>query len=151
MTITKKFLTLALAATLVGAGGVALARGPGGHGKGGFFGHRINRLLKKLDLREDQEDMALRFHVDMRKKRKAMKKDMASTMNAVSVELAKQQPDSARLHKLADQRLEAMRGMMHERIDAVLQIHATLDQQQRDKLTHELKRASKRARILLED
>ena len=145
----KKTLIIGLTASifLLGATGLAVAR-PGG---GGFFGHRMGRLIQQLDLTEEQQDLALELRSEMRSKRKAMRSQMLETMQTVASELEKPQPDSARLHQVANDRLEVMRTQMHQHIDNLLKLHSTLSDEQRTKLVRQLQRARKYGKHMLED
>ncbi|MCC7384503.1 MAG: periplasmic heavy metal sensor [Deltaproteobacteria bacterium] len=144
--------------TLVGAlalGTVALAHpgeGPeGGRGGGGFLGHRIGKLIQRLDLTDTQEDLAIDIRSDLKKEGRALKRAGFTRMNDLSAELAKPKPDAARLKQIADQMLEEQRKLVHTGIDRYLQLHATFSNEQRQRLVEQLKRGQERAKKMMDE
>ena len=55
------------------------------------------------------------------------------------LELAKDQPDPDKLHKLVDDKLEQLRPKLHEAVDVALEVHAVLTPEQRDKIEQRVK------------
>src|SRR5687768_11403036 len=102
-----------LALGLAGIAGTALAKGPGGL----LGGRRMMRILEELNLTDQQEDMIAEIRRDMKEKRGVMKQARKETVEVALTELEKPSPDKARLHAIADQRIEDMRKMVHQGID----------------------------------
>jgi Spy/CpxP family protein refolding chaperone len=142
-TIMVGALVLALA-----VGGVAWA-GPGGGG--GFFGGRMMRVLHDLQLTDQQEDLAFDIGHDIKKRARQMRKDAAGSLGTVSAELAKPKPDAAKLHAVADQRIEEMKKLAHYAIDRFLALHATLSADQRQELVKRLDKIDERRRRYSDD
>jgi Spy/CpxP family protein refolding chaperone len=142
---------LLIVASVVGAlalGGVALA-GPhkgrrGGPGGGPGLGFRLMRMVRHLDLTEEQEVKAVRLRHQMKEEMQAGKVDRPAQMKAVATELAKPTPDAAKLHGIADQMLARMSKMTHAAIDKFLELHATFTPEQREKLGKRLERRAER-------
>jgi len=55
------------------------------------------------------------------------------------LELAKDQPDPDKLHKLVDAKLEQLRPKLHEALDVALEAHAVLTPEQRAKIVQHVK------------
>jgi len=49
-------------------------------------------------------------------------------------------PDRAKLHALVDERVEAMRALAHEAVDAAVEVHGVLTPEQREKLSRKAER-----------
>ncbi len=149
----KPLRTALIASSVVAAlalGGVALAgphRGRGGGGGGMGFGFRLMKIVRHLDLTEEQEVKAVRLRHQLKTEMKAMKGDREQTMKTVAAELKKPTPDAAKLHGIADQMITRMGKMTHATIDKFLELHATFTPEQREKLgTHLERRAERRER-----
>jgi len=143
--------------SMLGLGGAALARppggpggGPGGHGGpgGGIFGMlgpRFGKLLQKLELTEQQEDLLFEVRQDMRKQRKTGRQAHLQTLDTVIAELDKPQPDAAKIKKAIDANIEQMRKNMYSGVDGFMRFHQSLDAKQRQELVHQLRRVQKHA------
>jgi Spy/CpxP family protein refolding chaperone len=140
---SKILVALALVAALAVGGGVAFAQGVEG---GGFFGHRIARVLEKLNLTDQQENLALDVRDELKRAGKAMRQENHAAMDAVVAELDKPKPDAAKLHAVADQRIDAFRKVMHLGIDKFLTLHATFSDDQRQAFSAEMKHVSNMAK-----
>lgn len=141
MTPIKKTL---IASTLIGLfaiGGVAVAD-PGG--PMGMF--RIGRVIHELNLTEAQEDQAIAMKKAIMKEGKETRRNAMGSLGEVAAELKKPKPDAAQLHKIADQRMDDMRKLVHFAIDRFLTFHASLDAKQRGELADNLERAERRAK-----
>jgi len=137
----KTWIIGALTALAVTAfGGIALAKGHGG--PPGFF---LERMIDALDLDDKQEDMVLEIKNDLWKQRRAMRKEHKAALKDAMGELTKAKPDRAKLHSLADKHIEAMKVTVHQVIDRLLEVQATLTPEQREKLGKRLERFNDRA------
>lgn len=147
----KKALGVTAAGLLAVAGVVVLAGfrgGCGGHGRGGhdpermaaFVTDRVDDALDDLDATPDQrtrihavKDRMLAAGVRTREGRKA-------AHDALLAEWRSASPDRARLHALVDERMEEMRALAHEAVDAGVEVHGILGPDQRAKLTRKAER-----------
>ena len=121
-----------IAGALVGAlaiGGTATAKG---FGRGGGF--PLMRIMRHLDLTEEQEIQAVKIRRAMREKRKAARQEMQATMDRVRLELTKENPDPQVLHGAVDQAAAQMTAGMHEAVDQFMTMHKTFSPEQREKL-----------------
>jgi periplasmic protein CpxP/Spy len=62
----------------------------------------------------------------------------------IAQQLASDRPDTARLHTLVDQQIEAARAFAHKSVDGVVEVHGTLTPEQRAPLTKKLRRYASR-------
>ena len=62
----------------------------------------------------------------------------------VATQLASDRPDSARLHALVDQQVEAFRALAHKSVDGAVEAHGTLSPQQRAPLVKKMQRFAAR-------
>ena len=111
----------------------------------GLPGRKMMRLLEDLNLTDQQEDMIVEMRREMRDKRGAFKQVRKESMETAMTELEKASPDKAKLHNLADQRIEGMRKMVHQGIDKFLALHATFSAEQRKTLTTRIRKLHERA------
>ena len=89
------------AALVLGTAAYAGHRGGGfGHGGHGFGFHRI---MRSLDLTEEQEVLAVRLKRQLREEREAMRASHQAELQTIKAEVASVQPDAERLHALLDQ------------------------------------------------
>lgn len=122
--------------------GAALAGG--GHRGGGGPGFGFMRMIRQLDLTEEQEVKAVRLRHQMKEERKAGKADREAMMKTVATELRKPTPDAAKLHGLADTMMARMSQMTHSTIDKFLELHKTFTPEQREKLGKGIERRAER-------
>ncbi len=137
----KKTIMIGTLVGVLAVGGVAMAGGP--HGGGGFFGGRIARLMERLNLTEQQQLKAIQIRSAIKERRKDAKGSRGADMELIAAELAKPNPDKAKLHALADQRIAEMQKNMHFTIDQFLELHGTLTAEQRTQLVESLKKGKK--------
>lgn len=141
--MNKKIIAASVIALgVAGIAGTAFARGPGGFG---FGGPVLMRLLDDLKLSDQQELMIVQMRREAREKHKEMREARKETMQIALQELEKPNPDKARLHNLADQRIEQLRKMIHQGIDKVLALHATFTPEQRKTLVTKAHKMQERA------
>ncbi len=132
-----------LAAALVALGLVAHARGP--HGGGGP-GMALQRLIASLDLTEDQEVLAVRLRRQARDEMKAQHESNRGLLQEIKLQLSQPDPDQDRLHAIMDEIAESRTKMGHAMIDRLLQLHATLTDEQRATLIEKMDQAESRRR-----
>ena len=133
----KRGVVVVAAAGLLAVSGLAVA-GPGPGGWGFGFGPHLMRLAHRLNLTEEQEIQAVRARRAFRKDAKALHEQLRSMRGEVAAELAKPEPDAAKLHGLADQMMRQMNKTAHGSIDRFLELHRTLTPEQRETLSEHI-------------
>jgi Spy/CpxP family protein refolding chaperone len=108
----------------------------------------FGRLLHKLDLTEAQEDLIVEAKANMKQRHKASRTGRRAAFETVAAELAKKQPDRARLHALIDQQVEAMKKNMHAGLDDMLKVHESLTDEQRAELVRQVERKREHRRMM---
>ncbi len=145
----KRFGGLAVALVAV-IGVVALTGfrgGCGGHGHGrdpaqlaAFVTDRVDDALDDLDATPDQR---ARVHA-LKDRLLAAGKDAHAGHDearaALLAEWKADAPDRTKLHALVDARVEALRKLGHEAVDAGVEVHGVLTPEQRAKLTKKIER-----------
>lgn len=134
----KKTLIATTVIAAIAVAGVASAK------PGGFF--RMGRLLQELELTEAQEDQAIAMKKDIMRETRQMRQSAMESLDDVAVELKKPKPDAARLHSIADQRMDEVKKVVHFAIDRFLTFHGSLDAKQRAELSETLERQQRRAK-----
>lgn len=146
----KKIGTAAAALLLLGVGLVTLTAFRGGgfcHG-----GHRdpaqlaaaaskhVDDLLDDVDATPDQRTRIHAVADRMIEAAKAVHAGQQGTHDALLEAWKSDAPDAAKLHALVDQRVEEMRKVAHEAVDAGIEVHGILTPDQRAKLTRKIER-----------
>ena len=117
--------------------GTATAKGFGG-------GFPMMRVLRHLDLTEEQEVQAVRMRRAMREQFKATRTQMAATMDLVKAELAKENPNADVLHNAIDTAAKQMKSSMHNGVDQFLVLHKTFTPEQRAELVEMMDKLKER-------
>ncbi len=146
----KKILAAAGVAAAIALGFVALT---GFHGGCGGHGHprdpaqlaalvtdRVNDVLDDLDATPDQrtriDAVKDRLLADAQKARAGHEEVHAALLGEWKADA----PDAKKLHALVDERIEALRGMAHEAVDAGVEVHGILTPAQREKVAKKAER-----------
>ncbi len=148
----KKTITIAAGALLVAAGFITLTgfgggcRGHGhGHGRdpaelAAFVTDRVDDALDDLDATPEQrtrinavKDRMLAAGLEARGARGQTHETLLGEWKATS-------PDAAKLHALVDARVDAMRALAHQAVDAGVEVHGILTPEQREQLTRKAER-----------
>lgn len=128
--LTKTFFLT----TLLAVGGLAIAGpgGGGGHGRGGHGpGHAFMKVVKDLDLSEDQQTRIRAIMEEARAERQADHEGRKAQMTAFKDALLSDAPDAAALHSMADDAHDARKAKLHDRIDDMIAVSAILTPAQR--------------------
>lgn len=142
------FLATALVSVL-GFSGAAIAghggprHGHGGHG-GGMFAARLFKMVRALDLTEEQEVKAVRLRRQTREEMKAFRKQMKPQMKAAMKEISKENPNREQLHGTVDRMIDGMRKIAHASVDRFLELQATFSPEQRQVIADRVERMEKR-------
>ncbi len=147
----KKIAMVGGALVLLAVGLVTLTAFSGG----GCFGHRGHRdpaqvaafvtnrvedALDDLDATPDQRAKILAIKDRMLDAAKQVHADQGATHDAFLNAWKADQPDAAQLHALVDQRVEEMRKLAHQAVDAGVEVHGILTPDQRAKVTKKIER-----------
>jgi len=135
---------VAVASMAVGAAGMA----GGMHHAGAMHGHAapaegmdafFDQALADLDVSDSQRTKVLevkeRLSADFERLHGAHAAMHAALMRAWEQD----HMDAAELHRMADARMEELRGTLQEVVDGVVEIHDTLTPEQRSRLTAKVK------------
>ncbi|HOX43514.1 MAG TPA: periplasmic heavy metal sensor [Myxococcota bacterium] len=127
---------------------VALAAGVafGGPFGGKQAGERLNQMitwhlddvLDELEASPDQRAQLLALKDRAFARLQAVHESHARDKAELVAELSKDQPDPDKLHKLLDQKLDALRPELHEGLDLLLEAHAVLTPAQRAELARRI-------------
>ncbi len=145
----KKLIAAAAAALVVVVGFVALTgfRGACGahHGRdparmAAFVTNHVDDALDDLNATPDQRT---RVHAIKDRLLADVQKAHAGHDDAHAALLAEwkaETPDAAKLHALVDARVDEMRALAHEAVDAGVEVHGILTPEQREKITKKAER-----------
>ncbi len=147
----KKIGLVSGALLLLGVGLVTLTAFSGG----GWCGHRGHRdpaqlaamvtnhvedTLDDLHATPDQRTRILSVKDRMLAAAQQVHGDREATHDALLEAWKSDAPDTAKLHALVDQRVEEMRKLAHEAVDAGVEVHGILTPDQRAQLTKKIER-----------
>ncbi len=147
----KKIAMVSGALVLLAIGLVGLTAFTGG-GCFGHHGHRdpaqvakfvtnhVEDTLDDLNATPDQRTKILAIKDKLLADAQAIHADQGATHQAFLDAWKSDQPDAAKLHALVDQRVEEMRKLAHEAVDAGVEVHGILTPDQRAKLTKKIER-----------
>lgn len=147
----KKALTLAA----VAAGGLVLLTGFRGGCGGGHHGRdparmaafvtdRLDDALDDLDATDPQRAEIHALKDRLLARGAELAEGNAEARGELLAQWRSETPDRARLHALVDARIEAMRALAHEAVDAGVDAHAVLTPEQRAEVTRKIERRMER-------
>lgn len=138
---------LFLAAGVVALTGFAGGCGHhGGHGRhdparmAAFVTEHVDDTLDDLEATPAQRERIHAVKDRMLERAQAARAGHAEARAEVLAQWKAETPDAARLHALVDARVEAMRAIAHEAVEAGLEVHGTLTPEQRAELTSKIER-----------
>lgn len=123
----KHLLGGLLGLTLLGSAGAAFAA----HRHGG---HGPWSVLMKMNLSADQKELARSIGQEWRGERQTLGEQKHKLMNTVFEELAKANPDRARIDAAIEEAVATLRSTAKEGTDDALRFHATMTPEQRQRL-----------------
>lgn len=143
-----------VAATLVVAGGIVALTGFAGggfgchrHGHGhdpaeisAFVTNRVDDVLEDLDATPEQRTRINAVKERMLAAGLELRGTRGETHDTLFGEWKAETPDAAKLHALVDARVDAMRAIAHQAVDAGVEVHGILTPEQREKLTRKAER-----------
>jgi Spy/CpxP family protein refolding chaperone len=105
-----------------------------------FVTDRVDDALDDLDATPDQRTRIHEVKERMLAAARKIHGDGADDRVAVLDAWKSPTPDAARLHALVDARVDAMRALAHQAVDAGIEVHDTLTPEQREKVTRKIER-----------
>ena len=140
--------TLVVAVALVAAVVTLTAfrhAGFAGHGRdparmAQFVKNRVADALDDVDATPQQRDQINGIVDQVLQKAQAAHQGQGDVHQAFLTAWKAESPDAAQLHQLVDQRIDAMRALAHQAVDAGVQVHGILTPAQRQKITTKLER-----------
>lgn len=140
--------TLVVAVALVAAFVTLTAfrhAGFAGHGRdparmAQFVKNRVADALDDVDATPQQRDQINGIVDQVLQKAQAAHQGQGDVHQAFLTAWKAENPDAAQLHQLVDQRIDAMRALAHQAVDAGVQVHGILTPAQRQKITTKLER-----------
>jgi Spy/CpxP family protein refolding chaperone len=146
----KRIIGAATALIALALGLVALTAFRGGCGRHGhgrdpaqvaaFVTDRVDDALDDLDATPEQRTRILAVKDRLLAAGQKARAGHEEARAAVLAEWKAEQPDAARLHALVDARVEEMRSLAHEAVDAGIEVHGVLTPDQRAKVTRKVER-----------
>lgn len=146
----KKLLAGGVVALAVVLGAVALTGFAGGCAHRGpprdparmaaFVSARVDDLLDDVDATPDQRTKLHAIADRMLAEAKAAHADHDQVHETLLAEWKAEAPDRAKLHALVDARVDAMRKLAHDAVDAGVEAHDVLTPAQREKLARKAER-----------
>jgi periplasmic protein CpxP/Spy len=109
-----------------------------------FVHHHVEDVMDDFDANQAQRAKAAVLEERLVTEAIALHAQSHQARQEALSQLRSPTPDAAKLHALLDERFEAYRKLAHQTTDALLELHATLTPQQREKLDRKLKRFSER-------
>ncbi len=138
MKIRKRTLALVIAFITLGGVGIASAGWFGHHGRRmnpekmqRFVEWRMDSVLSDIDATDAQRDQIKALASQLFEAAKPQLEARGETRKAVLAQLSADTPDAAALHALVDARIDAMRALAHQAVDAGIEAHGVLDAKQR--------------------
>ncbi len=105
-----------------------------------FVTDRVDDALDDVDATPDQRtrihEVTDRLLAAVQKARTGHEETHATML----AEWKAEQPDAAKLHALVDARVEEVRGLLHQGVDAGIEVHGILSAEQRAKVTKKVER-----------
>ena len=112
----------------------------------GSFGHgaHLARLVQQLDLTDDQQVQADEIRDAMRSHHEEMRADRGEHKAELLAQLGNASVDREAVHTEIDSKLAEQASFMHEMADMFLDLHASLDDDQRSTLVSSAEQAMDR-------
>jgi len=101
---------------------------------------RVEDVLDDLDAAPEQRTRVLALKDRLFQRGLAAREGQQEAVHEVVAQWDVAAPDAAKVHALVDARIDAMRKLAHEAVDAGVELHAVLTPEQRAKLSKKLAR-----------
>ncbi len=148
-TMWKRIGKISGAALLVGIGSVTLAASSGCmHHHGSRDPAQVTAMVTKhvegalddVNATPDQRTRILAVKDRLLAEVQAAHADRKATHDAFLAAWKSDAPDAAALHAMIDQRIDAIRTLAHQAVDAGIEVHGVLTPEQRAQLTRKIER-----------
>jgi|GEM_PF-2602435 len=141
----KKKLTIAIAAITVVAATFACASHRHRHAHRAehakrFVSARLDDVLDDVDATDKQKTDVHRVKEKLFVEFQTAHDGSRAAKEEVLTQWDSELPDAEKLHALADRRVAAYQKAVHETVDAMVQVHATLKKEQREIISKKLQR-----------
>ncbi|HSN90474.1 MAG TPA: Spy/CpxP family protein refolding chaperone [Anaeromyxobacteraceae bacterium] len=121
--------------------------GCGGHAHGrdpaevaAFVTDRVDDALDDLDATPEQRQRIHAAKDRLLSEGARLRGTRGETHREILAQWDSERPDAARLHALVDARIEEVRALAHQGVDAAVEVHATLTPEQRARVSRKLHR-----------
>lgn len=105
-----------------------------------FVNARVDDLLDDVDATPDQRTKLHAIADRMLAEGQALRADHAQVHDELLAQWKAETPDKAKLHALVDARMDELRKLAHDAVDAGVEAHDVLTPAQREKLTKKAER-----------
>jgi len=139
----RKTLALGCTAACLGGASLAWAHGPRAHGRGGHgfgMGRGLHRMLRAMDLSEDQEVALVRASRELREEGQRLMTAHRAEAQALAEAVAEDRVDGAAMHAKLDAMAAERVALGHKAVDVFLSIEQTLSPEQRSQLQDKVER-----------
>jgi Spy/CpxP family protein refolding chaperone len=142
----KRILTASLTGLVLLGGLVTLAAWHGHHRMrdpaevAAFVTDRVDDALDDLDASPQQRARIHAVKERMLASARKLHEGSHADREAVVEAWKAPSPDRARLHAIVDERIDALRAVAHEAVDAGIEVHDVLTPEQREKVTRKVER-----------
>lgn len=110
----------------------------------GFLTSRTDNALEELGATEAQGKQVHALKDELFRDGKALVKEHRESRKAFLAEWEAAQPDSTKVHRMVDERIDSLRAFTHKLADAALKLHGILTPEQRQELTAKAKERMER-------
>lgn len=126
----------------------------GGHGLHGrdpaavaaFVSDRVDDALDDLDATPDQRERIHAVKGRMLAEAGKLRATRGEAHREIVAQWDAEKPDAARLHALVDAKMDEMRALAHQAVDAGIEVHDVLTPEQRAKLSRKMHRHAEEER-----
>jgi Spy/CpxP family protein refolding chaperone len=108
-----------------------------------YVSHRVDRVLSEIDATESQRAEIHRVKDHLFHEFESAHAGSRAAKHQLLKEWKSKAPNRERLHALADERVAAYQKAVHEMIDGVIDVHATLKPEQRAEITEHIEERMK--------
>ena len=102
--------------------------------------HKVDRALSRVDATDAQRAKIHQVKDRVFAEFLTAYEGSAQTKQTMLSEWKSETPDAEKLHKLADLRVAAYQMAIHEAVDGLIEVHATLEKDQRDEITGQIEK-----------
>jgi periplasmic protein CpxP/Spy len=139
--VSGTLLLVAIGTVTLAAGGCMRHHGPRDPAQvAAMVSKHVEDVLDDVNATPDQRTKILAVKDRMLAAAQAAHTDRKATHDALLAAWKSDAPDAARLHTLVDERMEELRKLAHQAVDAGIEVHGVLTPDQRAQLTKKIER-----------